>query len=128
MGQGPKVVLELVNKSKLLLGSRIYFDNLFMSFPLLEDLSNLQIGGTGTVRQNRLNKVDIITKKDLEKKSVDRGMSHVLYKDDQVFVAWKDNKAVYALRRDRQVLQVVLLHHQEAHSVTHPEHGWRLQF
>lgn len=50
---------------------------------------------TGTVRANRLQKVPIIQKKELEKKSVDRGHSQALYKDDQVLVAWKDNKGVY---------------------------------
>ncbi len=37
----------------------------------------------------------IISKKDLEKKTVPRGHTDVLYKDDQVLVAWKDNKRVY---------------------------------
>jgi hypothetical protein len=39
--------------------------------------------------------VPIISKKDLEKKTVPRGHTNVLYKDDQVLVAWKDNKGVY---------------------------------
>jgi len=43
----------------------------------------------------RLFKVPIISKKDLEKKTVPRGHTDVLYKDDQVLVAWKDNKGVY---------------------------------
>ncbi len=32
----------------------------------------------------------IISKKDLEKKTVPRGHTDVLYKDDQVLVAWKN--------------------------------------
>ncbi len=43
----------------------------------------------------RLHKVPIISKKDLEKKTVPRGHTDVLYKDDQVLIAWKDNKGVY---------------------------------
>jgi hypothetical protein len=42
----------------------------------------------------RLHKVPIISKKDLEKKTVPRGHTDVLYKDNQVLVAWKDNKGV----------------------------------
>lgn len=53
LGQGPNVVLDLVRKAELSEGSRIYFDNLFTTFPLLEKMSELKIGGTGTVRQNR---------------------------------------------------------------------------
>jgi hypothetical protein len=53
LGQGPNIVLELVEKASLLLGSMLFFDNLFTSFPLLERLSELNIAGTGTVRQNR---------------------------------------------------------------------------
>ncbi len=37
----------------------------------------------------------IISKKDMEKKTVPRGHTDVLYKDDQVLVGWKDNKGVY---------------------------------
>ena len=106
LGQGPKVVLSLVEKAKLGLlslvekaklgpGSEVYFDNLFTSFPLLEKLSEKQIAYTGTVRQNHLYRVDIISKKDMEKKTVERGTSHLVYRKDQVLVAWKDNKAVY---------------------------------
>jgi len=63
-------------------GSEIYFDNLFTSFPLLDKLSEMQLAGTGTVRQNKLFRVPIINKKDLEKQA--RGTSEVLYQDDKV--------------------------------------------
>lgn len=89
-------MLTLVEKAELKAGTEVYFDNLFTSFPLLEMLSAKGIAGTGTVRQNRLNRVDIIKKKDMEKKIVERGTSHLMYRQDQVLVAWKDNKAVYA--------------------------------
>lgn len=96
LGQGPNVVLTLVEKAQLRPGTEVFFDNLFTSFPLLEKLSEKQIAGTGTVRQNRLNRVNIIGKKDMEKKTVARGTSHLMFRRDQVLVAWKDNKAVYA--------------------------------
>ena len=95
MGQGPNVVAGLVSKADLNPGSSIFFDNLFTSFPLLQHLSQLGIGGTGTVRQNRLHRVPIMTKKEMEKKAVPRGETDVLYMKDVVLVAWKDNKAVY---------------------------------
>jgi len=53
LGQGPNVVLQLVEKASLLPGSELFFDNLFTSFPLLDNLSARNIAGTGTVRQNR---------------------------------------------------------------------------
>ncbi len=37
----------------------------------------------------------IISKKDLEKKIVPRGHTDELFKDDQILIAWKDNKGVY---------------------------------
>jgi hypothetical protein len=93
LGQGPNVVLDLCEKANLPPGSETYFDNLFTSFPLLDQLSEKQIAGTGTVRQNRLAKIPIIKKKELEKK--ERGDKEVLYSEDQVLVGWKDNKGVY---------------------------------
>lgn len=95
LGQGPNVVLDLVQKCHLVPGSKVFFDNLFTSFPLLQRLSVLGIGGTGTVRQNRLNREPITSKKDLQKKAVPRGEMDVVYQDDQVLVAWKDNQPVY---------------------------------
>lgn len=83
-GQGPNVVLDLVEKANLVAGSQLFFDNLFTSFPLLEKLSEMELAGTGTVRQNRLQKIPIVPKKEIEKKTVQRGTQHSLYKDDQV--------------------------------------------
>ena len=94
-GQGPNVVLDLVHKSKLIPGCHVFMDNLFTSAPLLDRLSQMSIGGTGTVRQNRLNKVPIINKKKMEAKSIARGHHEQVYSEDQVLVAWKDSKAVY---------------------------------
>jgi hypothetical protein len=54
----------------------------------------VQIGGTGTVPQNSLNKILIIVRKDMEKNIV-RGTSQALYKSNQVLIAWKDKWAVY---------------------------------
>jgi len=95
LGQGPNVVVDLVSKAQLMEGSEVFMDNLFTSFPLLTKLSEMGIAGTGTVRQNRLNKVPIIKKKELEKKKTSRGSSHTVFRNDQVLVAWKDNKGVY---------------------------------
>ena len=39
LGQGPNVVLDLVSKSRLPLGSDVFTDNLFTSFPLLNNMS-----------------------------------------------------------------------------------------
>ncbi len=94
-GQGPNVVLDLAEKSMLVPGSHIFMDNLFTSIALLDELSRLQIGGTGTVRQNRLNKIPLKTKKQMEHKSTSRGYHEACYSSDQVIVAWRDNKAVY---------------------------------
>ena len=68
MGQGPNVVYALLKKANIPKVSHIYMDNLFTSFPLLNKLSEMEIGGIGTMRQNRLNNVPIMNKKDLEKK------------------------------------------------------------
>lgn len=95
LGQGPNVVLGLVGQAKLSPGSMLFFDNLFTSFPLLEKLSDQGMAGTGTMRQNRLHKVPIMAKKEVEKKTIIRGFSQAIFKADQVLTVWKDNKPVY---------------------------------
>lgn len=53
LGQGPNIVLQLVEQASLPPGSELYFDNLFTTFPLLDKLSEMNLAGTGTLRQNR---------------------------------------------------------------------------
>jgi len=89
------VVLDLVQKAKLSAGCEVFFDNLFTSFPLLNKLSEMGVAGTGTVRQNRLNKVAINTKKELMKKTIPRGHLEAVFREDQVLAVWKDNKPVF---------------------------------
>ena len=91
------MVLDLVQKAHLPAGSEVFFDNLFTTFPLLDKLSEKGIAGTGTVRQNRLHKVPIASKKDVLKKAVVRGYQETRYKGDQVLAYWKDNQPVYVL-------------------------------
>ena len=95
LGQGPNVVLDLVEKTDLLPGTELFFNSIFTSFPLLEQLSDKQLAGTGTVRQNRLHKVPIMTSKEMDKKDHKRGSTDIVYKDDIVLVNWKDNKPVH---------------------------------
>ena len=51
--------------------------------------------GTGTVRQNRLNKVPVKKKAIMEKKNIERGFTDIAYLEDVELVAWKDNRPVY---------------------------------
>ena len=59
LGQGPNVVLGLVEKAKLPPATQVFFDNLFTSLPLLYKLSEMGIGGTGTLQQNRLGPIPL---------------------------------------------------------------------
>ena len=53
MGQGPNVVMGLAGNADVSPGDHLFFDNLFTTILLLEKLSEMGIGGTGTMRQNR---------------------------------------------------------------------------
>lgn len=56
MGLGASVVLHFGNKlvNHLPASYHLVFDNFFTSFPLLEELTRLGCGGTGTIRNNRI--------------------------------------------------------------------------
>ena len=43
----------MTNKINLRAGQQAVFDNLLISLPLLENLANRGIGGTGTLREDR---------------------------------------------------------------------------
>ena len=94
MGQGPNVVIDLVEKVGVCAGSELYFDNLFTSFPLLDKLSIKEIGGTGTFGKNKLNNIPI-KKQELDQKTTLWGTTDVLYNGDQALVGWRDSHAVY---------------------------------
>ena len=92
MGQGPDVVAGLVTKGGVTSGAQLFFDNLFTSLPLLQWLSQKGIGGTGTLRNNRVFSTPLPEAKKLEKK--ERGYSVAFWTDDQCYVGWNDNKGV----------------------------------
>ncbi len=92
MGQGSNVVLGLIQKSYIAKGSKLYFDNLFTSFPLLDRLHEMGLGGTGTLRENCLQGAPIMPKKLLQKKP--RGFTDTAHDGNNILVNWNDNKAV----------------------------------
>ena len=51
------------------------------------------VGGTGTVRQNRLHHVPLPGRKEAERE--ERGTINSVYTDDKVIVSWRDSKAVF---------------------------------
>ena len=95
LGQGSNVVLDLLEKCNLPQGSQVFFDNLFTSVPLLGELSERGIGGTGTLRENRFAGAPLSSKKVMDKKS--RGDSEEVFCEDLSCVRWKDNKPVAVL-------------------------------
>ena len=90
--QGADVVLGLIEKCSVPAGCRLYFDNLFTSLPLLDILPSKNIGGTGTLRENRTEKAPLISRKLLTKEKRDT----VDYASDgnNLIVNWNDNRAV----------------------------------
>ena len=62
VGKGVDVVLSLAEKGGLSNGFFVTFDNLFTSFPLLDELSKGGIGGLVTIRQNCLKSAAISSK------------------------------------------------------------------
>ena len=93
MGQGPDVIAGMVEKTGIVPGTKMFFDNLFTSIPLLKHLTDRGISGTGTMRQNRINSIPIPVKKDLEK--LDRGETLEVHSDNVAIIGWKDSRGVY---------------------------------
>ncbi|CAG5029382.1 unnamed protein product [Parnassius apollo] len=75
----------------------VYFDNFFSSIQLLIDLKSQGFRATGTVRENRIKKCPIMTKKEMKKK--DRGFSDYCFdkNNDVLYVKWHENNVVSLL-------------------------------
>nr|XP_053657049.1 piggyBac transposable element-derived protein 3-like [Cherax quadricarinatus] len=105
-----KIVLVLaatINKTNT---SAIYADNFFSSLPLvklLRDKYNCRY--TGTVRENRCGKPELMSVKQMEKKSVDRGNFSFKNNDGVLVVRWKYNKVVTLVTSDVGVNPVSLV-------------------
>lgn len=92
LGQGPNVVLEMIDQINLEPGQHVIVDNLFTSLPLLENLTKRGIGVTGTLREDRLHGAPLMPRKEMEKK--DRGYMEQVFSEKTSIVKWKDNKVL----------------------------------
>lgn len=54
LAEGSYLVVGLLEKSELEKGSRLSLDNLFTHYKLLHSLQDMEIGGTCTLRENRV--------------------------------------------------------------------------
>lgn len=88
------VVLHLVARLNRT-GHKLYYDNYFSSYQLLEILKEKRINACGTIRVDRFAKPPLLSDKDMVKKG--RGYSDsVVSKDGKVVVVkWQDNKSVH---------------------------------
>jgi len=93
LGQGPNVVLGLVEEYGPLPGTKVYVDNLFTSMDLLDAMGDKQLGLTGTLCLNRLHGIPLPTKKESSK--LKRGEHRSVNSMDSTVVLWLDNKPVY---------------------------------
>jgi hypothetical protein len=64
LGQGPNLVLGLAVQYGLLPGCKVYCDNLFTSTDLLDHMGDWQLGLTGTLPQNRMIGVPLLSKRE----------------------------------------------------------------
>lgn len=104
LGQSPTVVLQLAMKNLLFEPHKLFFDNFFNSYKLLEALKQLNIRAAGTVQVDRFgcmnSKKNIDTRPPLrtekELKNLGRGTSDEIRSEDGsvVLVSWFDNKTV----------------------------------
>jgi len=94
LGQGPNVVLGLVQQCGLPPGTKVYIDNLFTSLDLISHMGDKGYGVTGTLRQNRIIGIPLPNKKQANKE-LKRGEAKAVYTEDKVVVVWKDNQPVY---------------------------------
>ncbi|XP_055910542.1 piggyBac transposable element-derived protein 3-like [Eupeodes corollae] len=93
MGLGAAVILELHSRLPPELGPyNLYFDNYFTGFPLLKYLRDQNVGGTGTVRENRLENCKLPSCKEMRKKP--RGELCHQMSSEIIAAKWHDNSVV----------------------------------
>nr|XP_023022344.1 piggyBac transposable element-derived protein 3-like [Leptinotarsa decemlineata] len=102
LGQGGDVVIGLVDHCNVPNGRKLYFDNLFTSVSLLEELCKKELGETGTLRENRIGKaMNLPPKKEFKK--VERGKFVTVGNGKLIAVSWNDNSVVTVLSNCNEV-------------------------
>ena len=91
-GMGRDVVVGLAEKASVQQGHYLFFDNLFTSLNLLDELTEKGIGGCGTIRDNRMEGAPFTNKKSFEKTK--RGTTEWKSDGQNLLVRWNDNKGV----------------------------------
>ena len=94
LGMGGSVVADLISELPDHTEYSLFFDNLFTSLPLLDYLSSKKIGGTGTIRNNRIGKNSLTDPKEM--KALPRGSHDVVTELSSgiALVRWHDNSIV----------------------------------
>ena len=88
LGQGADVMLSLIEKCEVKAGSIVTFDILFTSLSLLGELTELEIGALGTLRQNCFHGAPVANKTTLAKKP--RGSYDFATDAKNLVVSWLD--------------------------------------
>ncbi|XP_039276105.1 piggyBac transposable element-derived protein 3-like [Nilaparvata lugens] len=92
-GLGGAVVLELASRLPEEYGPyNVYFDRFFSGIKLIEELAKRNIGGTGTILENRTLKCPLEESKSLSKK--ERGSTSFRNTEDIILTKWNDNNIV----------------------------------
>ena len=92
LGQGSDVVLGMTVKCDLAKGSTMAMDNFFTTLPLLDKLTDMDMYGVGTNRENRLQGAPLKKKAALEKET--RGTYDYTSDGKTLLIAWRNNKIV----------------------------------
>jgi YD repeat-containing protein len=106
LGLGGSVVMDLLKCLPAGPSYNVYFDNFFTSLRLIDRLTELQIGATGTVRANRIENCPVDAQEIVKKKP--RGSYDYRYDDSGKFVVirWNDNSVVTLASNVHGVLPV----------------------
>ena len=91
-GLGAAVVLELLERLPENVSYKLYCDNFFTSLPLVDKMSEMKHGYTGTIRENRTEKCPLPGAKKMKKTK--RGAIEMQVTSDAAVVQWHDNSIV----------------------------------
>ncbi|KAL0159550.1 hypothetical protein M9458_043275, partial [Cirrhinus mrigala] len=101
MGVTSQIVSVLASTMTSSTTTAIFVHNYFTSLEIVQYLKDKNCRYTGTARDNKIGKPLLKSIKDMEKKTVPRGMHDYITSDDGVLaLRWKDNRVVTLLSTD----------------------------
>lgn len=106
LGLGPSVILDLISELPANVSFKLYADRFFSSLKLVDHLSTLGFGYTGTIMSNRIKNCPVTSQHEMSQKPCGDYDYRLDKTTNSLVVVWNDNRVVTVVSNTNSVSPV----------------------